>query len=184
MYQEIEELLFLSKRGDVRAKEKLLLKLNPLIISSIRKYYNRLDQYDDLIQEGYKTILLAFEEYDPTKGVKFLGYVKTMLKYNYLEKYKERQHLSLNSQMGDGEFIDFLEGFEKDPMDVALKKEESEILLKGLKELTKRQRQVVVDYYINGLSIQEIAHKLNISYRTVVNIKTQGLSKLKKIIVK
>ena len=56
MYKEIETLLYLSKKGDIKAREKLLIKLNPLIISSIRRYYNKVHLYDDLIQEGYETI--------------------------------------------------------------------------------------------------------------------------------
>lgn len=184
MYKEIEGLLLLSKKGDKKAKETLLLKLNPLIISSIRRYYNRIDQYDDLIQEGYETILQAIENYDPNRGVKFLGYIKTMLKYRYLEKHREKQFLSLNEPLDEGEFIDFLEGDEEDPIDIVIKKEETNILLESLNCLTERQRQVMVDYYINRLSIGEIADKLGISYRTVVNTKTQGLNKLKKGIVK
>lgn len=184
MYKEIEELLLLSKKGDEEAKETLLLKLNPLIISSIRRYYNRIDQYDDLIQEGYETILLAIENYNPTRGVRFLGYTKAMLKYLYLEKHREKEFLSLNNTVDNGEFIDLLEGNEENPIDIIIKNEETEILFESLNCLTERQKQVVVDYYINRLSIDEIADRLGISYRTVVNTKTQGINKLKNRIVK
>lgn len=184
MYKEIEKLLLLSKKGDKKAKETLLLKLNPLIISSIRRYYNRIDQYDDLIQEGYEIILKAIENYNPNRGVKFLGYVKAMLRYGYLEKHREKQILSLNEPLEEGEFIDLLEGNEEDPVDAVIKKEEKYLLLESLNCLTERQKQVVVDYYINRLSIDEIANKLGISYRTVVNTKTQGIKKLKNRMVK
>lgn len=184
MYKEIEKLLLLSKKGDKKAKETLLLKLNPLIISSIRRYYNKIDQYDDLIQEGYEIILKAIENYNPNRGVKFLGYVKAMLRYGYLEKHREKQILSLNEPLEEGEFIDLLEGNEEDPVDAVIKKEEKYLLLESLNCLTERQKQVVVDYYINRLSIDEIANKLGISYRTVVNTKTQGIKKLKNRMVK
>ncbi|NLW39971.1 MAG: sigma-70 family RNA polymerase sigma factor [Tissierellia bacterium] len=183
MYKEIEKLLVLSKEGDVEAKERLLNKLTPLIISSIRRYYNKKDQYDDLMQDAYETILLAIEEYDPQKGVKFLGYVKAMLKYRLLEKHRERDFLSLNSPMEEGEFIDMLEDPES-PMDIALEREERKLLLQALKALAPRQREVIIAFYIDGLSIQQIADKLGLSYRTVVNSKTQGLKKLKNIMVK
>ncbi|HSH35664.1 sigma-70 family RNA polymerase sigma factor, partial [Schnuerera sp.] len=61
---------------------------------------------------------------------------------------------------------------------------EIDLLIKSLNYLTKRQKQVVLDYYINQLSIGEIADKLGVSYRTVVNTKTQGIKKLRKRIVK
>ncbi len=57
--------------------------------------------------------------------------------------------------------------------------EERTYLLEGLEHLTKRQRQVIVLFYIKGYSIDRIAHKLEVSYRTVVNTKTAALNKLK-----
>ncbi len=186
MYREIEELLKESKKGDMKSKEKLLLKLNPLIISSIRRYYNRTELYDDLIQEGYEVVLKCLEDYDPSKGTKFLGYVKTMLKYKYLDKHKEKYCLSLNEPVGDGkeEILDLLEGDEKEPIENIISSEENKLLLGGLKKLTERQREVIVHYYIESKTIKEISEILGVSYRTVVNTKTNSLKKLKKIMVK
>lgn len=186
MYREIESLLDLSKKGDVKAKEKLLFKLKPLIISSIRRYYNRIDLYEDLIQEGYEIILIAIEDYDPNKGAHFLGYVKIMLKYHYLEKHRERQFLSLNELIDftRTELIDLIEGDEKSPVDRIIDMEQNQILLDSINFLTKRQREIIVLFYIKGYSIDKIGKMLGISYRTVVNIKTSGINKLKKIIVK
>ena len=65
-----------------------------------------------------------------------------------------------------------------------IEKEEKYLLLESLNSLTKRQKQVIVDYYINKLSIDEIAEKLGVSYRTVVNTKTTAIKKLKNRIVK
>lgn len=186
MYKEIENLVSLSSEGDKNAKEELLLKLKPLIISSIRRYYNNRSCYDDLIQEGYEVILKCVEEHDPLKGATFLGYTKTMLKFHYLNKHKEKIHLSLNERVGDGEneIIDFLEGEEMEILDSIILKEEKRLLLDSLNCLTERQRQVVIYYYIEGKSIGEIAKILGISYRTVVNTKTNSLNKLRKIIVR
>lgn len=186
MYKEIERLLDLTRKGDKKAKEQLILKLNPLIISSIRRYYNKIDQYDDLIQEGYEIILLSIRNFNPNKKVHFLGYIKTMLKYHYLNKHKERQFLSLNETIEDGEteIIDLIESEEIDPIDNIVNKEEVQLLLGSLNYLTKRQKQIIIEYYINNLSIGEIADRLGISYRTVVNTKTAGINKLKKRMVK
>ena len=127
MYSEIERLLKASKKGDKKSKEVLLLKLNPLIISSIKRYYNKVEMYDDLIQEGYEVVLKCIEDYDPKKKTKFLGYVKVMLKYKYLDKHKEKSYISLNKPVGDGkeEILDLLEGDEKEPIENIINKEEN-----------------------------------------------------------
>ena len=186
MYKEIENLLDSSRKGDKKATEELLFRLNPLIISSIKRYYNRIDRYDDLIQEGYVMILQSINDYDSNKGAYFLGYVKLNLKYHYLNKHKEKQTLSLNEPIGDGfnEILDFIEVEEKGPIDMVIYKEDFLSLYECLNFLSHRQRQIIIEYYINELSLDEIAKKLGISYRTVANTKTAGINKLKNILVK
>ncbi len=183
MYSEVNSLLELSKRGDIRAKEELVFKLKPLIMASIRRYYNKIEEYDDLVQEGYEMILEGIEEFDETKGSHFLGYIKLKLKYHYLNKHREKEnHYSLNEPIGDGELeiLDTIEGQEVDPLDNLLQLELQEDLRKSINSLTKRQKQIIIEFYINQLSIGEIAEKLNISYRTVVNTKTNAINNLKK----
>ena len=187
MYSELNSLLALSRRGDIEAKEKLVFKLKPLILTSIKKYYNKVGEYDDLVQEGYEIILEGIEEFDETKGVHFLGYIKLKLKYHYLNKYKKvENYCSLNTPIGDGEIeiLDTIEGEEIDPLDNLLQLETGEDLRKAINFLTKRQKQIIIEFYINQLSIPEIAQKLNISYRTVVNTKINAINNLKKTMVK
>lgn len=176
MYEEIEELRELSKSGDNVAREKLLMKLNPLIKSSIKRYYNNYSLYEDLVQEGYETILNCIADFDENRGVNFLGYVKVQLKFLYLNKHKEKRTTSLNETVGeDGvELIDLLEG-EEDLLEDYILKETREALAKALFKLTERQREVLILFYVKKLSIGEIANKLGISYRTVVNTKTRAL---------
>lgn len=185
MYKEIEDLLIASKKGDEKAKETLLMKLNPLIISSIRRYYNKKDIYEDLIQDGYEVILKSIKDYDTDKGVHFLGYVKSMLKYCYLNKHKEKKLLSLNEPIDDElELMDLIIGDEEGPLKQIVEQDESSVLYNSLNCLTKRQKRIIADFYINGKAINEIAEELGISYRTVVNIKVSAMKKLKEIIVK
>ncbi|HZJ99195.1 MAG TPA: sigma-70 family RNA polymerase sigma factor [Tissierellaceae bacterium] len=182
MYKELNELLTKAREGDIDSKEKILDRLQGLIIKSIQRYYNNRNEYEDLIQEGNLAILEAIQTFDESKGVYFLGYVKTMLKYTYLNKHKIRTHQSLNSKIGydeDNELIDILESNEDSPLDRLLKIEETSIIKDALSILTVRQREIVLAYYVEGLSISEIAERLNISYRTVINTKIRALEKMR-----
>lgn len=184
MYEEIQKLYEKSLEEDEKSTEQLLLKLKPLIIYSIRRYYNDINSYDDLIQEGYVVILEGIKNFDPSKGVNFLGYMKVILKYHYLNKHKKREnHISLNQEVneGEGEFIDFLVDEKCDVQDMITKKEDSGRLEYALSSLTERQRQVVCLYYIEGKKMDEIKDILGISYRTVVNTKVRALEKMKKV---
>ena len=114
----------------------------------------------------------------------FLGYVKSNLKYLYLNKHKEKVHLSLNEPLGDGdgEMLDLLVSDDKDILDLLLEKETSAQLKYTLDSLTNRQKEIVIFYYVKDMSIGDIANALDISYRTVVNTKTTAIEKLKKIL--
>lgn len=186
MYTDIERLLSLSKKGDTKAKEQLLSNLEPLVLSSIRRYYYRPHLYEDLIQEGYEVVLDSIEEYDPDRKVYFLGFVKLRLKYHYLNKHKEKQTISLNQTIGDDgmELVDIIQDDGPDPLERAIQIEESQVLKEAINFLTPRQKEVVVAYYVEGLTLGEIAEKLGIAYRTVVNTKTMAIERMKKIIVK
>ena len=186
MYTELNKLLLKAKDGDINSKEEILNRLQGLIFKSIQRYYNNKNEYEDLIQEGNLVVLQSIVDYDESKGVYFLGYVKTMLKYAYLNKHKIRHHLSLNITVAndkDSEWIDLLESDEDNPLDKILKFEEHFIIKDALSILTARQRQVVLAYYVEKLSIDDIAKRLNISYRTVINTKVRALEKMREILI-
>ncbi|QIB27526.1 RNA polymerase sigma factor [Caloranaerobacter azorensis] len=188
MYSEINKLIDAAKNGDMTAKEKLLFKLKPVVLSSIRRYFNRRDLYEDLIQEGYEIILRALRYYDEDKGVHFLGYVKMMLKFHYLNNSrKNREYISLNQTINSKddslELIDCIADENLLQDEIVIKNEEVLDLMNALDELTERQREIVFMYYIQNISLKEISKRLDISYRTAVNIKTSAIKKLRKSIV-
>ena len=97
-----------SFKRNPHKREELLRKLKPLIIKSIRKYYNDFSQYEDLLQQGYEVILSGIDEFDEEKDVNFLWFIKMKLKFYYLDKhkYKKEKSSSLNKPIGeDGDEI-------------------------------------------------------------------------------
>ncbi|WFA08633.1 sigma-70 family RNA polymerase sigma factor [Tissierella sp. Yu-01] len=186
MYEEIYEALIKAREGDVKSKEWIINSLNPLIIASIKRYYYKSLEFEDLLQEGKLVILECIDNYDITKGTYFLGYVKTMLRYFYLDKHKQKQTSSLNEKIGEdeeNELVDLLVSDIDEPVDALLKSEENQVLSDSLDLLTKRQREVIIYFYYEGLSIAHIAEKLGVSYRTIVNTKTKALEIMKKLLV-
>ena len=182
MYKEWDGLITWAKKDKKEAKEEIVNRLLPLIISSIKHYYNRRDLYEELIQEGNLCILEAIENFQMNKNVYFLGYVKLQLRYLYLNKNKEKVYLSLNTKIGEkkeDEILDTLVSEELEPLEEILDKALKMQLKNCLKYLSKRQRHVVVLFYVNRLSISEIAEKLDVGYRTIVNTKTRAIEILR-----
>ncbi|MGF7057876.1 sigma-70 family RNA polymerase sigma factor [Brassicibacter mesophilus] len=185
MYSKIEELYEKSLTEDMGAKEELLLRLRPAIISSIKSYYNRYNQYDDLIQEGYEVILRCMKDYDPGKGAYLLGYIKLTLKFHYLNKHKATEStVSLNQELFTDDGIELIDTIADDSLsqeEKTIRKEELHELYTSLLQLTNRQRDIVTLYYIEEKPLCTIANIYGISYRTVVNTRITALNKLKKL---
>lgn len=157
-------------------KQELLETLNPLIISSISRYCPVRREFEDLLQDGRVIVLECIETYCKDRG-HFLNYVKNYLKYFYLDtmKYlvKHESKIDLfepNFDIEDGHITeeDFLE-------------REIEVeLYKAIRKLTERQREVLVLYYFKGKSHSEIADKLGIKVRTVINTKMNAIAAIRK----
>ena len=181
-YEEWNSLVLAAKEGYKEAKEEILENLRPLIISSIQKYYNRRDFYEELIQEGDLCILEAIDKFEFDQNTYFLGYVKVQLKFLYLNKNREKVHVSLNTKIGEKkeeEILDTLASNDLEPLSDILDREIKRMLSISLDTLAPKQRETVELFYSERLSITEISKKQGVSYRTVVNTKTRAIDKLR-----
>lgn len=173
------DLIDAALANDKDSIKELIDCLEPLIISSIRKYHYRQKDFDDLLQEGRLEILNCLKTYDRSKGVHFLGYAKTCLRYLYLNMNGEKKVLSLDYETeGEDPFISFLASEENLEEDFVLR-EEIRALRGAMEKLSAIERESIILFYLKGYSIGEIAEAKGLAYRTVVNNKTRGLKKLK-----
>ena len=174
------EMVERARAGDKIALEEIIERLQPLLVSSIRRYYNKPREYEDLMQDGNIKIIESIYDYDKDKGVHFLGYIKMNIKFLYLDKHKGRIHQSLNKELGDGEteIMDLLVADDVNFLENIIRGEDRAELKKALDELTPRQLEIIELYYGKKMSIGDIADKLGLAYRTVVNTKTRALEKM------
>lgn len=184
MYSEIDELVLKGKAGENQAKGRLLEMYKPLILSQMKKYYFEKEELEDLIGEGYEVILKGIDDFDETKGVYFSGYLKTILRYHYLDRLKAKKYISsLDKNIGKSEMslLDLLES-DIDIENEYLIKELHDNLIEKIAKLSPRQRQVIILFYIENMNINDISKRLGVTYRTIINTKVNAIEKLKKII--
>lgn len=173
-----EEVIEAALDGSGKDVEYLIECLEPLIKKSIRSYYYRKDEFEDLVQEGRLKVLECLRTYDPDRGVHFLGYVKMSLKFLYLNMKDGGLVLSIDQEDGEGmRIIDGLASDDDIEEDLVLAMDRS-ILQDALGDLTIIERKVIYDFYIEGKSMVAIAEARGVSYRTVVNNKSRALAKL------
>ncbi len=169
-----------AREGDREALEEVVESLQPLLIASIKRYYNNSKEYEDLMQDGNMVIMESIYEYNKTKGVHFLGFIKLRIKYLYLDKHKRRYHESLDQKIGeeDDTMVDLLVSDEMDFLDDLIIREDIVRLNKAMDSLSDRQRQVVEMFYLEKMRVGDIGKKLGLAYRTVINTKASALEKM------
>jgi RNA polymerase sporulation-specific sigma factor len=184
---DINHIIQESLKGDKIYQEILLKKLLPLIYKSIRKYCGRKVETEDLIQEGYIVILKSLKSFDENKNIHFLGYVKSNLKYfylNYLRKsMKERQSVILCDSMPE-EYLYRIQDIDRDnnePLKYYLRAEEMNKLYESIGKLSDKEQKVIYMYCFEGMTMSEISNNLKIAYRTAIGRKYTALKKLRKM---
>ncbi len=190
MDTDINYIILKSLKGDKKSQEILLNKLHPVIYKNIYKYYSPDNNIvEDLVQEGYIVILKSLKNYEESKDVHFLGYVKTNLIYFYKNYYRDtknqRNTISLNQKAGDKndgrELANIIIDNTFDPIKEILIKDEINELLDNIKKLSKKEQEVLSMLYIDKLDVTEISNQLHIAYRTVIWRKYKAVQKLKKL---
>ena len=77
--EETLRLIILAKEGSNEAKEKLISENLPLIKSIVRRYKNKLIDYEDLLQLGTLGLIKAINNFNTDYGVKFSTYAVPMI---------------------------------------------------------------------------------------------------------
>ena len=185
MNSDINYIIQKSLKGDKNYQEKLLKRLKPLIFKNIYKYYSPSNIItEDLLQEGYIVILQSLKDYDKSKNVHFLQYVKIALFYFYKNYYKKDMKNTTISMEDLSAMGKELKSNSSNQIDELINKEERNLLNKRFNKLTKKEQIVLRLFYFDQYSIQKISERLNINNRAVINIKYNALRKLRKMMKK
>lgn len=186
MYLEFEREVNKALEGDKEAKLWILEQLKPLIASHSKRYGGQNGWDEDLYQEGALQILEALEQFDKDRGIPFLGYITIRIKHYYQNKRrKEKELYSLDQPVGEGDestLLDLLEDSQVAIEGDYLKKEEQEALCRSLSMLSKKEREMIEDYYLRGEQLKNIAKKRGVHYITASKQKNKALKKLERLL--
>ncbi|MCI5642791.1 MAG: sigma-70 family RNA polymerase sigma factor [Peptoniphilus sp.] len=182
-YKDFNRVLRSALVGEERSKVKVLDMLEPLIRSSIKSYCPVFSEFEDLYSDGRAVVLSCIEDFDNKRS--FLKYVKSSLKYYYLNTYKYL--LNVNSDVHEVATDD-----EEDSLNIFnsidagvdiegdfLERERLGILKKAIDSLTPRQETVIRLFFYERLGLSDIANFLGISKWTVVNLKRNAIENMR-----
>ncbi|MCH3965032.1 MAG: sigma-70 family RNA polymerase sigma factor [Clostridium sp.] len=184
---KLEKLVESAKNGDRRALEEICRSFEGFIVKKARTIYIRGYEMEDLIQEGYRSVITAVNRYDVGKN-SFTAYVTNSIVKNFYSLMRKNLgkpfSCSLNSVNDGGcELMDTLVSGENIEEDFVTRENESE-LASSMDKLSRDEKDIIFWYYLEEKSLGEYAESRNVSYRTAVYRKKIALDKLKKIFLK
>lgn len=184
-----EELVELTKQGDIKAEKLIFRKYNKIIKERAKFYFLFGAERDDIIQEAMIAIFFAIQSYNKNKKMTFESYANLCIRrriYNMIKQFARKKHKILNTSVSlnddNRNKVFLLPSKDLNPEQLIIGKE----LIKELKSVINSNlsnlEQKVLYYYLVGKSYQEISEKLGIDIKAVDNALSRLKKRLSKIV--
>lgn len=185
-----EELVELTRNGNSLAEEYLLEKYKNLVRSKVRSYFLNGGNDEDVIQEGMIGLFKAIRDYSSDKETLFSTFAELCVTRQIITAVKKstrQKHMPLNNYVSLNKAVDD-ESPEKTFMDVLLVSEENDPEFMFINQEDKKSAYEIIEddlskleksvlgMYLEGLSYNEIAEKLDKTTKSIDN----ALQRLKK----
>ncbi len=169
-----EELAVLGQEGDSEAMDLLLTKYKPLVLRQCRQRFLAGGDKEDLIQEGMIGLYKAVRDYSPDYETRFPTFAALCIDRQILraiEASRREKNRPLNSSVllteEEWELSETLS--EESPESIVIEKSAVEDKVALLRSKLSRMEKEVLDLYLAGHSIKEIAEILGKSPKSVDN---------------
>lgn len=174
-HRELGELLCRAKDGDKEAFTEIYRATAQLQYYKIKTYVNNAQDAEDILQAVYLYLWEKLGDIEkPRALISYLNSitVHTCLYHKEKERYRASEPLDekllLNREAGEGRTD-------------AIEQRENRVLVSDLlKNLTQRERMIVVMRYVQSYKIAEIADELQISVSTVKRDLQSAMGKMRK----
>lgn len=170
-----QHLVELALRGDVRAFEELVIRHEKAVLGTAYKITKDHYRAEDAAQEAFAT---AWRQLNALKSQsKFRAYVCAIAK-NYAKKMVTHDSLISTVSITDFENRDFDDMDQNDMWQVA-NDDMYDRLYEEIESLSDKIKAAILLHYFDGLSVKDIAIRLNISQGTVKWRLSEGRKQLK-----
>lgn len=189
-----EEIVHLSKNGDMRAQEYLINKYKNFVRAKARSYFLIGADKDDIIQEGMIGLYKAIRDFKPDKLSSFRAFAELCITRQIITAIKtatRQKHIPLNSYVSlnkpiydeesDRTLLDVLSGAKvSDPEELVISREELVNIESKIGEVLSSLECEVLRSYLEGRSYQEIACDLDRHAKSIDNALQRVKRKLEK----
>lgn len=189
-----EELIVRIRDGENEISDYIISKYKNLVLGKVKSMYLLGGDMEDLIQEGMIGLYKAIRDYDAGRDASFFTFADICVSrqvFSAIEKDSRKKHgplntsISLDVKTGDGESGESILAnmissvTDRNPEDIILSNELIDRVYDFISnQLTNVERQVI-ELYITGLKIPEIAKVLSRDEKSTDNALWRAKNKIK-----
>ena len=173
-----EELCALVRQGAYGAEEVLVKRYTRFVRKLARPFYLAGGDSDDLIQEGMIGLIHGVREYDGSRSASFRTFAEICIRsrlYSAVRAAARDKHSPLNQSVPlEIPFFDsqlpLLDGLAgENPEDLIIGREGAKDTLSDVRKQLSEFEAKILGYYLDGLTIQEMAKAVSRSPKSVDN---------------
>lgn len=175
-YSDLEEeaLCFRAQKGDTLAEEELIIRCNRIVRSCSRPLFLMGGDQEDLMQEGMIGLMKAIQDFDSGRGCSFSTFAETCIRNRMISAIRSaagKHHIPLNDSVPiETPFLENHSTLETpDPEEIYISRESVHEQLELLRSKLSDFEAQVLELYLNGLSISEIADAVQRPRKSVDN---------------
>lgn len=169
--KSIEALVVKAKTHDKESLEKLYNAFLPYIYILINKIYIQGFDKDDLKQECFITLYKCIDKYKGSDT--FIAYATCSIKNNLIYFLRK----SLSHQELPSDTIEPISNASVE--DLVIKNIDISDINAAIKLLSAPERSILINYFLNDLSLMTISKNENSKYITTVKRKDRAIKKIK-----
>ncbi|MBM7582614.1 RNA polymerase sporulation-specific sigma factor [Caldicoprobacter guelmensis] len=179
-----KELVEKAKSNERAAIQEVINRLRPLVCSAIRRC-GAGHEWEDLYQEACLVVLECLRDFDPSRGVPFLVYVKKRMYFSLMNAARQRvSAISLDKEIEghDGDtctLSDLIVDPQGNVEEAVEKSGEIRRLYSAIGKLSPKQKGIILMHFFYGLKYKDIARLRNSHYKSVLRLKDRALKSLR-----
>ena len=173
-----ESLSALARQGDRDAEETLIKRYTRLVRQLARPYYLAGGDSDDLMQEGMIGLMCGVREYDGNRAASFRTFAERCIRnrlYSAVRAAARDKHSPLNQSVPleipffDSQSFSYGAMAGEDPQDLIIGREGAQDTLSDVRKQLSEFEAKILGYYLDGLTIREMAKAVLRSPKSVDN---------------
>ena len=172
------QLIEKAKKGDKDSFEEIVDLYKNYVFAIILNFIKDYNEVENVAQEVFLQIYISLPEY---KNDNFKAWVSKVASNKSIDWIRKKKSKFREETMEKSDYLIDVVNIEKEktPEDILLQKEKSKEISKICKSLPLIYEDVIIKFYLEGKSYEEIAEEENVAVKTIASRLYRGRNMLK-----